>query len=107
MCKRSASGLENFRVFSVTMGNMSSKRYQFKLIEADAAELETRLREAGSQQWSAVGYGVLPDGRRSVLMERKTKIHHRGRHRDHEHDGSRDSSERAQTTTLRDGKSET
>jgi hypothetical protein len=55
---------------------MSHKRYQFKLIEsADAAELETKLREAGSQMWSAVGYGVLPDGRRSVLMERKTKIH--------------------------------
>jgi hypothetical protein len=66
---------------------MSHKRYQFKLIEAaDAAELETRLKEAGSQQWSAVGYGVLPDGRRSVLMERKTKVHHRkhhGRHDDH------------------------
>jgi hypothetical protein len=91
MCKRSAIGLENSLVFSVTMGNMSSKRYQFKLIEAaDAAELETRLREAGSQQWSAVGYGVLPDGRRSVLMERKTKIHHRSHHRDHEHDRGRD-----------------
>ncbi len=62
---------------------MSSKRYQFKLIEAaDAAELESRLKEAGAQQWSAVGYGVLPDGRRSVLMERKTKIHHRGHHHD-------------------------
>lgn len=60
---------------------MSHKRYQFKVIEAaDAADLETRLREAGSQQWSAVGYGVLPDGRRSVLMERKVKIHtHRRR----------------------------
>jgi uncharacterized membrane protein YcaP (DUF421 family) len=62
---------------------MSSKRYQFKLIEAkDAAELESKLREAGSQQWSAVGYGVLPDGQRSVLMERKVKIHHQ-KHRDH------------------------
>jgi hypothetical protein len=60
---------------------MSHKRYQFKLIEApDATELETRLKEAGGQQWSAVGYGVLPDGRRSVLMERKVKIHtHRHR----------------------------
>jgi hypothetical protein len=78
-------------LFSVTMGNMSSKRYQFKVIEAaDAAELETRLREAGSQQWSAVGYGVLPDGRRSVLMERKTKIHHRSHHRDHDRDRDRD-----------------
>lgn len=73
------------------MGNMSSKRYQFKVIEAaDAAELETRLREAGSQQWSAVGYGVLPDGRRSVLMERKTKIHHLSHHRDHDRDRGRD-----------------
>ena len=55
---------------------MSHKRYQFKLVEtADAAELEGRLQEAGSQQWSAVGYGVLPDGRRSVLLERKVKVH--------------------------------
>ena len=55
---------------------MSHKRYQFKLVEAaDAAELEGRLKEAGSQQWSAVGYGVLPDGRRSVLLERKVKVH--------------------------------
>ena len=55
---------------------MSHKRYQYKLIEAaNAAELETRLKEAGVQQWSAVGYGVLPDGQRSVLMERKVKTH--------------------------------
>jgi hypothetical protein len=58
---------------------MSHKRYQFKLVEAaDAAELEGRLKEAGSQQWSAVGYGVLPDGRRSVLLERKVKVHSHG-----------------------------
>jgi hypothetical protein len=62
---------------------MSHKRYQFKLIEAsDAADLEMRLKEAGSQQWSAVGYGVFPDGRRSVLMERKVKVHS---HRQREH----------------------
>ena len=65
---------------------MSHKRYQFKLIEAaDAAELETKLREAGTKLWSAVGYGVLPDGRRSVLLERKIKVrshHHGDRHRD-------------------------
>jgi hypothetical protein len=61
---------------------MSHKRYQFKLIEApDAAELETKLREAGTRQWSAVGYGVLPDGRRSVLLERKIKVHNRHGHR--------------------------
>ena len=61
---------------------MSSKRYQFKLVEAaDSAELETKLREAGTRMWSAVGYGVLPDGRRSVLLERKVKVHHRSHHR--------------------------
>jgi hypothetical protein len=59
---------------------MSAKRYQFKVIEAsDAAELEGALRAAGAQMWSAVGYGVLPDGRRSVLMERKVKVHHHKR----------------------------
>ena len=67
---------------------MSHKRYQFKLVEAaDAAELETKLREAGVRLWSAVGYGVLPDGRRSVLLERKIKVrsdHHRDRRRDDE-----------------------
>ena len=68
----------------VYTSRMSHKRYQFKVVEtADAAELETRLKEAGSQQWSAVGYGILPDGRRSVLLERKVKIH---THR-HKHDG--------------------
>jgi hypothetical protein len=65
---------------------MSSKHCQFKVIEAgDPAELEARLREAGSQQWSAVGYGVLPDGQRSVLMKRKIKVHRHGRHHDREH----------------------
>jgi hypothetical protein len=64
---------------------MSHKRYQSKLIEAaDQTEFETLLKTAGSQQWSAVGYGVLPDGRRSALMERKTKVH--TRHKDHGHD---------------------
>jgi hypothetical protein len=64
---------------------MSHKRYQFKLIEAtDTVEFETKLKEAGSQQWSAVGYGVFPDGRRSALMERKTKIHSH-RHKEHGH----------------------
>jgi hypothetical protein len=75
------------------MADMSSKRYQFKVVEsADPAELETRLREAGAQQWSAVGYGVLPDGRRSVLIQRKVKVRHgHGHHRDH---GHRDHAER-------------
>ena len=50
------------------------------------AELETLLRDAGNKLWSAVGYGVLPDGRRSVLLERKLKIRHdcRHHHRDDE-----------------------
>ena len=70
---------------------MSAKRYQFKIIEAvDAAELEAQLREAGNKLWSAVGYGVLPDGRRSVLLERKLKVRHERRehhrhHHDHDH----------------------
>jgi hypothetical protein len=67
---------------------MSAKRYQFKVVEAaDAAELEAQLRDAGTRMWSAVGYGVLPDGRRSVLLERKLKI--RNRHHDH-HDRRRE-----------------
>ena len=67
---------------------MSHKRYQFKLVEAaNAAELEAKLREAGTKQWSAVGYGVLPDGQRSVLLERKLKI--RNRHHSH-HDDRQD-----------------
>ncbi len=66
---------------------MSAKRYQFKVIEAaDAPELEKLLREAGARMWSAVGYGVLPDGRRSVLLERKVKIRDR---RSHHHDEDR------------------
>ena len=32
--------------------------------------------------WSAVGYGVLPDGRRSVLLERKLKVRNRHHHHD-------------------------
>jgi hypothetical protein len=72
---------------------MSHKRYQFKLVEAaDAAELETKLREAGTKLWSAVGYGVLPDGRRSVLLERKIKIRH-GHHSRHRDDARRTAAE--------------
>jgi hypothetical protein len=75
---------------------MSAKRYQFKVVEAaDPAELETRLREAGARMWSAVGYGVLPDGRRSVLLERKVKMHHRHspHHRDDDSRVSRDAAD--------------
>jgi hypothetical protein len=69
---------------------MSHKRYQYKLVEAvDQAEFETLIKEAGSQQWSAVGYGILPDGRRSALMERKVKVHTH-RHKDHRHHQSHD-----------------
>lgn len=68
---------------------MSHKRYQFKVVEAtDAAELESKLRDAGTKLWSAVGYGVLPDGRRSVLLERKLKI--RNKHHSHHHDRHED-----------------
>jgi hypothetical protein len=67
---------------------MSHKRYQYKLIEADdATQLETKLRDAGTKLWSAVGYGVLPDGRRSVLMERKLKIRHPRPHHDDDRRG--------------------
>jgi hypothetical protein len=70
---------------------MSAKRYQFKVIDAaDAAELETQLRAAGNRLWSAVGYGVLPDGRRSVLLERKLKIRHDRRHHHRDDDRDRD-----------------
>lgn len=66
--------------------DMSQKRYQFKLIEAaDAAELTRQLSDAGTKLWSAVGYNVLPDGRRSVLLERKIKLkvrRHHSKHRD-------------------------
>lgn len=65
------------------MARMSRKGYQFRLIEAaDPAELVALLLEAGSDRWSAVGYGILPDGRRSVLMERKAKHEKHGPERD-------------------------
>jgi hypothetical protein len=72
---------------------MSHKRYQYKLVEAaDTAEFEAMLKDAAIQQWTAVGYGILPDGRRSALMERKSKVHsHRSKHHDgdqHEHEVS-------------------
>jgi hypothetical protein len=72
---------------------MSSKRYEYKVLEsADLAEFEHHLATVGGEGWSAVGYGVLPDGRRSALLERKQKSHdhdhhhHRhDRHRSHDH----------------------
>lgn len=70
---------------------MSAKRYQFKVVEApDAAELEAQLREAGTRLWSAVGYGVLPDGRRSVLLQRKLKVRHDRRHHHREREVAAD-----------------
>lgn len=79
---------------------MSSKRYEFKVLEsADLAALEQQLTNAGGEGWSAVGYGVLPTGSRSVLLQRKQHDqdhdehhpHHRQRHnhshRSHRHEG--------------------
>ena len=72
---------------------MSHKHYQYKLIEAaDTAEFESLLKQASSQHWSAVGYGVLPDGRRSALMERKTRVHHSHKRKEHSHDDHKEHS---------------
>lgn len=64
---------------------MSSKRYEFKILEtADLAEFEQQLSAIGAQGWAAVGYGVLPNGIRSALLQRKHEEHdhsHRGHHR--------------------------
>lgn len=65
---------------------MSHKHYQYKLIEAaDTTEFEGFLKEASSEHWSAVGYGVLPDGRRSALMQRKSRVNHSHKGRSHNH----------------------
>lgn len=62
---------------------MSSKRYEYKVLESDELpELERRLTELGAQGWSAEGYGVLPSGQRSVLLSRKR---HDDKHRSHHH----------------------
>lgn len=51
---------------------MSSKRYEFKVLESsDPADLEQQLNGAGAEGWGAVGYGVLPNGHRSALVQRK------------------------------------
>lgn len=51
---------------------MSSKRYEHKLLEsADRGEFEQQLSSVGADGWSVVGYGVLPNGSRSALLQRK------------------------------------
>jgi hypothetical protein len=66
--------------------SMSSKRYEHKLLESnDRAEFEQQLSSVGASGWSVVGYGVLPDGSRSALLERKQhddRRHHHGHHRE-------------------------
>lgn len=71
---------------------MSSKHYEYKLIETDELpELERQLTELGGQGWSAEGYGVLPSGQRSVLLSRKKHDdHHRSHHVRHRHPGHRE-----------------
>jgi hypothetical protein len=64
---------------------MSSKRYQFKILEsAELADFEQQLGTLGAQGWSAVGYGILPNGSRSALLERKRE-HPRTHHHDRDH----------------------
>jgi hypothetical protein len=77
---------------------MSSKRYEYKVLESsDLAEFEQQLTTVGGEGWSAVGYGVLPNGSRSALLQRKQhdhghdeRHHHHRRsdhHRPHRHEG--------------------
>ena len=70
---------------------MSSKRYDHKLLEsADRAEFEQQLSSVGAEGWSVVGYGVLPNGSRSALLQRKqhdaSDHDHGHRHDHHRHD---------------------
>lgn len=61
---------------------MSSKRYTYKVLESsDLSEFEQQLTTLGGEGWSAVGYGVLPGGSRSALLQRKQ---HDGHHHDHD-----------------------
>lgn len=63
---------------------MSSKHYEYKVLESsDLAEFEQQLTTVGGEGWSAVGYGVLPNGSRSALLQRKQHEHHE--HGDHHH----------------------
>lgn len=63
---------------------MSSKRYEYKLLESsELTEFEQQLTAAGGEGWAAVGYGVLPSGSRSALMQRKQQDH--SDHHHHEH----------------------
>ncbi len=73
---------------------MSSKKYEFKVLEsADLATFEQQLTGVGGEGWSAVGYGVLPNGHRSALLQRKQHDHdhddhhhHRDHHQSHHHE---------------------
>ncbi len=71
---------------------MSSKRYEYKVLESsDLAEFEQQLTTVGGDGWSAVGYGVRPNGSRSALLQRKQHDpdqhdhHHHDHHRSHRH----------------------
>lgn len=65
---------------------MSSKRYEYKVLEsADLGEFEQQLTSIGGEGWSAVGYGVLPNGNRSALLQRK-QHHEHDEHHHHDHD---------------------
>jgi hypothetical protein len=72
---------------------MSLKRYTYKLIEsASVDDFEQQLTAAGTQGWSAVGYGVLPGGQRSALMSRRAldQKHHHGHHHHGDHASAHD-----------------
>lgn len=65
---------------------MSSKHYAYRIVEsADPAELERELTSAGAEGWEAVGYGVLPNGQRSALLQRKNREREHGDHHRHHH----------------------
>jgi hypothetical protein len=65
---------------------MSSKRYEYKVLESsDLGEFEQQLTSVGGEGWSAVGYGVLPNGNRSALLQRKQHDEHQ--HHDHHRHG--------------------
>lgn len=72
---------------------MSSKRYEHKVLESsELAEFQQLLTAAGAEGWSAVGYGVLPSGARSALLQRKQHDgeHHHGHPEHHEREHHRD-----------------
>lgn len=81
---------------------MSSKRYEYKVLESsDLGEFEQQLTSVGGQGWSAVGYGVLPNGNRSALLQRKKY------ERDHRHDHHRREHHRSDSPTRETGEGHT